>query len=80
MPSLFFSVVHWFVGGSVGQAYSFVIFGLCAGLCGLQMCMTAKGWHYLCVAIDTILKISCPARKASKSCLNINAVSMFVFS
>ena len=23
---------------------SFASFGLCVGLCGLQMCMTAKGW------------------------------------
>ncbi len=43
MPSLFFSVVCLSVGGAVGQAYSFASFGLCVGLCGLQMCMTAKG-------------------------------------
>jgi len=32
--------------GAVGQAYSFASFGLFVGLCGLQMCMTEKRWHY----------------------------------
>jgi hypothetical protein len=45
MPSLFFSVVSWSVGGAVGQAYSFASFGLCVGLGGLQMCMIAKSRH-----------------------------------
>jgi hypothetical protein len=49
MPSLFFSVVCLSVCGAVGQAYSFASFGLCVGLCGLQMCMTAKGWHFCLV-------------------------------
>jgi len=26
---------------AVGQAHSFASFGLCVGLCGLQMCVTA---------------------------------------
>ena len=26
------------------QSHSFASFGLCVGLCGLQMCMAAKGW------------------------------------
>jgi hypothetical protein len=50
IPSLFFSVVKLSISGTVGQAYSFVSFGLRVGLCGLQMCMTAKGWHsFVCL-------------------------------
>jgi hypothetical protein len=29
------------------QAHSFASFGLCVGLCGLQMCVTEKGWHFI---------------------------------
>jgi hypothetical protein len=29
---------------ALGQAYSLASFGLCVGLCGLPMCMTAVRW------------------------------------
>jgi len=32
--------------GSVGKASSFANFGLCVGLCGLQMCLLCGGRNY----------------------------------
>jgi len=43
MASLFFFVGRRSVGSAIGHAFSSASLGFCIGLCGLQMCLTAKG-------------------------------------
>src|SRR5690606_28311285 len=60
---------------ALGQTCSFASFGLCVGLCGLQMCMAAKGWLICALSLSYrysfVIQINLETDKRVSDCCNV---------
>gem|GEM_PF-3787263 len=81
-PVIFISICYFYsVCRALGQTCSFASFGLCVGLCGLQMCMAAKGWLIYLLSLSYrysfVIQISLETDKRISDC---RYVAKFFFS